>query len=248
MGYLPYILPWLMLLLAVGAVFAHKMLEFKSVMWIIAIATSSVLFLTCNVLIMVATSSQNGAVKEGHKKLEELEAWKFRYMDEITLAIAQIRPLSQSNSVLLDQAKTWGWVPMQASMRKLEEANQVRDRILGTYYPRGENLFKGLPKLVDQNLLDLSLRQIGFTNVPYRPEEEVPDEVNVIYYGKDLDIRDVKLAALTLMRAGVELKAVKPFPKDTQGNLRAIKSEYNKTMEARRTLSAAEVEKATIFK
>lgn len=248
MAYLPYILPWVMLLLAVGAVFAHKMLEFKSVMWIVSIALCSVLFLTCNVLLMIGGASQNAAVKAEKDKLAAMEEWKYRYMDEITLAISQIRPLSQSNSALLEQVKNWGWIPMQPAMRKLEEANQVRDRILGAYYPRGENLFKGLPKLVDQTLVELSLRQIGFTNVPYRPEEEVPDEVNVIYYGKALDIRDVKLAALTLMRAGVELKAIKPFPKDTQGNLQAIKAEFNKTMDVRRSLTAAEVEKATIFK
>lgn len=248
MAYLPYILPWVMLLLAVGAVFAHKMLEFKSVMWIVAISITSVLFLTCNVLLMISASSQNAAVKAEKDKLAAMEEWKYRYMDEITLAISQIRPLSQSNSALLEQVKNWGWIPMQPAMRKLEEANQVRDRILGTYYPRGENLFKGLPKLVDQTLVELSLRQIGFTNVPYRPEEEVPDEVNVIYFGKALDIRDVKLAALTLMRAGVELKAVKPFPKDTQGNLQAIKAEFNKTMDVRRSLTPAEIEKATIFK
>lgn len=248
MAYLPYILPWVMLLLAVGAVFAHKMLEFKSVMWIVAISITSVLFLTCNVLLMIGASSQNAAVKAEKDKLAAMEEWKYRYMDEITLAISQIRPLSQSNSALLEQVKNWGWIPMQPAMRKLEEANQVRDRILGTYYPRGENLFKGLPKLVDQTLVELSLRQIGFTNVPYRPEEEVPDEVNVIYFGKALDIRDVKLAALTLMRAGVELKAVKPFPKDTQGNLQAIKAEFNKTMDVRRSLTPAEIEKATIFK
>lgn len=248
MSYLAYILPWVMLLLAVGAVLAHKLLEFKSVMWIVSIATSSVLFLGCNVMLMVAAGHDRAEVKEVRLKLEEMETWKYRYMDEITLTIAQIRPMSQSNSALLDQAENWGWLPIQPTMRRLEEANQVRDRILSTYYPRGENLFKGLPKLVDQNLVALSLRQVGFTNVPYRPDEEIPDEVNVIYFGKNLDIRDVKLAALTLMRAGVEMKAIRPFPKDTQGNLQAIKAEYNKTMEARRSMTAAEIEKATIFK
>lgn len=248
MAYLPYILPWVMLLLAAGAVMAHKMLEFKTVWWIVATASTSVLFLGCNVMIMLSASHLNAEVATAEKKLEDIEAWKYRYMDEITLTIAQIRPLSQSNSVLLDQATSWGWIPMQASMRKLDEANQVRDRILATYYPRGENLFKGLPKLIDQNLVDLALRQIGFSSIPYRPDEEVPDEVNVIYFGKALDLRDVKLAALTLMRAGVDLKAVKPFPKDTQGNLQAIKAEFNKTLDVRRSLSAAEIEKATIFK
>lgn len=248
MAYLAYILPWVMLLLAVGAVFAHKLLEFKSIMWIVSIATSSVLFLGCNVLLMINAAHLHGEVKEAKHKLDDMESWKYRYMDEITLAISQIRPMSQSNSTLLDQAKNWGWIPMQPTMRKLDDANQVRDRILSTYYPRSENLFKGLPKLIDQNLVDLSLRQVGFTNVPYRPEEEVPDEVNVIYFGKNLDIRDVKLVALTLMRAGIELKAIRPFPKDTQGNLQAIKAEFNKTMDVRRSLTAAEIEKATIFK
>lgn len=248
MAYLPYILPWVMLLLAIGAVMAHKLLEFKSVMWIVSIAISSVIFIGCNVLLMLSASHAHHEVESASKKLEDMEEWKYRHLDEITLALSQIRPMSQTNSVLLDQLKNYGWIPAQPALRRLEEANQVRDRILGTYYPRTENLFKGLPKLVDQNLLDLSLRQVGFTNVAYRPEEEIPDEVNVIYYGKSLDIKDVKLAALTLMRAGVELKAIKPFPKDTQGNLKAIKAEYNKTIEVRRSLTPAEIEKATIFK
>lgn len=248
MAYLPFILPWVMLLIAVGAVFAHKLLEFKSVMWIVSISISSVLFLGCSIFIMVSASHEHHEAEAAVKKLEEMEAWKYRYMDEITLAISQIRPMSQTNSALLDQVKNWGWIPMQPGLRKLEEANQARDRILGAYYPRSENLFKGLPKLVDQTLVDLALRQVGFSNIPYRPEEEIPDEVNILYYGKSLDIKDVKLVALTLLRAGVELKAIKPFPKDTQGNLNAIKAEYNKTMEVRRSIMAAEIEKATIFK
>lgn len=248
MAYLPYILPWVMLLLAAGAAVATKFLELKSIVGIATLSTSGIVFIVCGVMISINASHLSHEAKEAHHKLEEMEEWKYRHLDEITLALAQIRPLSESGNMMLSKLKDYGWIPQQPATRRLERANEVREGILASYYPRGQNLFKGLPKLVDQTLLDLSLRQVSFTNIPYRKDEEIPDEVNVIYYGKSLDIRDVKLAALTLMRAGVELRAIKPFPKDTQGNLQAIKAEFNKTLDVRRALTAEEIEKATIFK
>ncbi|CBL44493.1 hypothetical protein HDN1F_09100 [gamma proteobacterium HdN1] len=245
---LPYILPWLLLLLAAGGAFAHKKLEFRSKWWIVSIAGISSLFLIFNLLIMAGAWTQSKEVSSLSQKISDLDAWKYRYMDEITLAISQIRPLSQQDNAIIDKIKGWGWLPSQPALQQLDAADQARSRILTGYYPSGNNLFKGLPKLVDQKLVELSLRQAGFQNVPYRADEEVPDEINVLYFGSKLDVRDIKLAALTLMRAGVELKAIKPFPQASDGNLQAIKGEYSKTMNARRTLTTDSVEKANVFR
>ena len=248
MAYLGYILPWIMLMLAAGTAVAVKMLDLRSKIFIIVASLNGLLFLTCCVLLTVSTMDARREAKRLEVKLEDMENWKYRHLDEITLALAQMRPLSQSESITLTRLKEYGWIPMQSSIRKLEAANDARDRILASYFPTGQSMFKGLPKLVDNSLVDLSLRQLGFTTLPYKPGEAQPEEINSLFYGSMLDLRDVKLVALTLMRAGVEIRAIKPFPKETQGNLRAMKGEYNKTLDVRRVLTPEEVEKAKAFR
>jgi hypothetical protein len=248
MAYLGYILPWIMLMLAAGTAVAVKMLDIRSKIFIVVASINGLLFLTCCALITISTLDARREAKRLEVKLEDMENWKYRHLDEITLALAQMRPLSQMESIMLTRLKEYGWVPMQPATRKLEMANEARDRILSSYFPTGKGMFKGLPTLVDNNLLDLSLRQIGFATLPYKPDEQQPEEINSLFYGSKLDIREVKLVALTLMRAGVEIRAIKPFPKETQGNLRAMKGEYSKALEVRRVMTVEDIEKAKAFR
>jgi hypothetical protein len=108
-------------------------------------------------------------------------------------------------------------------------------------------LIKGIPTSVDTSIVTLGMKEIGFVVVPYQDDEQPETEVNIIYFGRDMKITEIQMAALTLMQAGVDLKAIKPFPKATQGNLRAIRIEWNKYYNGRKSLSVEEVEAATSF-
>jgi hypothetical protein len=66
------------------------------------------------------------------------------------------------------------------------------------------------PKDVDGNKVESALLELGFTFDKKRaPVSSIP--TNSIWYGTPVSIEDVKLVALTLIRAGVQITAIRPF-------------------------------------
>jgi hypothetical protein len=65
------------------------------------------------------------------------------------------------------------------------------------------------PKNVDPIVIRNTLSSLGFTFSEGIPQ--LQGATNAIWFGKDVPLSDVKLVALTLVRAGVEVKSIKPF-------------------------------------
>lgn len=244
---LPYLLPWFLLLLAIGVAVAVKLLPLKSIAGIAVISVISLIFLGVCIYANVVSSQLYDRIDEKQLALEKMEEWKYRHLDGLSLLIAQMQPPADEDLALLKQLQGWGWLSTSPALRQMQQADSARERILAEFTPSQPMLIKGVPQSVNSQIVDFALRQVGFTVLPYREDETPETEVNIIYYGRDMNINEVKLAALTLMRAGVELKAVKPFPKPTAGNLRAIKIEWNKYYELRKALNVQDVEAATVF-
>lgn len=244
---LPYLLPWFLLLLAAGLAVAVKMLPLKSVAGIAVISVISLIFIGVCIYANVVTGQLFTRVDAKQQQLAEMEAWKYRHLDELSLLIAQLKPPADDDAALLKELQSYGWMSTAPNLRQMQDAHGARERILAEYTPSKPMLIKGIPESVDEKIVDLSLRQVGFTVLPYRDDETKETEVNIIYYGRDMQLNEVKLAALTLMRAGIDLKAIKPFPKPTAGNLRAIKIEWNKYYETRKGMTVADVEAAKTF-
>ena len=76
---------------------------------------------------------------------------------------------------------------------------------------RGNVVVQYFPKNVDGNRVEAALTELGFrldrrsALVPALP-------TNSIWYGTPVALEDVKLVALTLIRAGVQIRAIRPFP------------------------------------
>lgn len=68
------------------------------------------------------------------------------------------------------------------------------------------------PKNVDPIVIKNTLSSLGFTFIEGFPQQR--GATNAIWFGNDVPISDVKLVALTLVRAGVDLKAIRPFRKN----------------------------------
>lgn len=244
---LPYILPWLLLLLAAGLAVAVKLLPLKSIAGGSVIGVVSLLFIGVCVYANIVTAQQFHHLEEKEQALEQVEEWKYKHLDELALLIAQLKPPTDDDAALLKELTGYGWLTTHSNVRRMRDAHNTRDRILAEFTPSQPMLIKGVPQSVNEKIVELSLRQAGFTVVPYREDEAPETDANVIYYGRDMNIYEVKLAALTLMQAGLELKGIKPFPKPTQGNLRAIKIEWNKYFEVRKPMSPEEIETAQAF-
>lgn len=247
MSTLPYLLPWILLLLTAGLAVAVKMLPLKSIPGIAVISVLSLLMLGIAIYANVVSSQQFAMVEEKQAALAEIEEWKYSHLDELTLILAQLKPPSDAEEALLEELISYGWLRQNHAVTRAQLSHQARQRLMEQYQPGNPMLIKGIPTTVDGNIVNLSLREIGYLVLPYREDETPEAEVNIVYYGRDMELIEVKLAALTLMQAGVDLKAIKPFPKATQGNLRAIKIEWNKYYEGRKSLEPDEVEAAKAF-
>jgi hypothetical protein len=66
------------------------------------------------------------------------------------------------------------------------------------------------PKNVDENKVEAALAELGFSvRKPPAVVQAIP--TNSIWFGSPVDIEDVKLVALTLIRAGVQIRAIRPI-------------------------------------
>lgn len=248
MDTLPYLLPWVLLLFAAGIAVAIKLLDIKTIVGIAMVSTLGLFMVLIAVYANIVTSQQFNLIEEKQQAVYDMEAWKYKHMDEMSLIIAQLKPPSDEVQALVKQLISFGWKMNNRKIIQAQEAHAARERLIGELELGKPMLIKGIPTVVDDKIVDLSLRQLGFTVIPYREDETPEEDANIIYYGRDMDVLEVKLTALTLMRAGIELKAIKAFPKATQGNLRAIKIEWNKYYISRKALTVEEVENAESFK
>lgn len=247
MSTLPYLLPWILILLAAGLVAAVKLLPLKSIAGIAVLSTLGLLMLLVAVYANVVSSQQASTIAEKEAAIVEMEQWKYSHLDELTLILAQLRPPKEEELALLKKLISYGWLSENPNIVRAQQAHQARERLMETYSPGNPMLIKGIPTTVDNHIVDLALREVGFIVLPYREDEAPEKDANIIYFGRDMELPEIKLAALTLMQAGIDLKAIKPFPKPTQGNLRAIKIEWNKYYESRKSLLPDEVEAAKGF-
>jgi TolA-binding protein len=68
------------------------------------------------------------------------------------------------------------------------------------------------PKDVDPEALQATLTKLGF-NLEIKKSEVTNIPINILFYGKNVSEDDVKLVAYTLIRAGVQIRAIQPFTK-----------------------------------
>lgn len=244
---LPYLLPWLLLLLAAGLVAAVKLLPLKSIVGGSVIGLLALLFIGICIYANIVSSQQFHHLEEKEAALAKVEEWKYKHLDELSLLIAQLKPPADEEGAVLKELSGYGWLTTHNFVRHMRDAHTARDRVLAEFTPTQTILIKGIPTTVNEKIVELSLRQVGFTVIPFKPDEVRDPDINILYFGRDLNINEIKLAALTLMQAGVELKGIKPFPKATQGNLRAVKLEWNKYYEVRKGMTVGEVETAKAF-
>jgi hypothetical protein len=151
-------------------------------------------------------------VKERSSRLQEIN-------HELSLKESKIKALNDSIQQLGKIALNgFGYAASKLSGISDDELkNSLNANWYIDHFVKNKELSKGLfiryyPKGADQEKIILALKQLGFTPVSITPREvmlRIP--TNAIWYGSHATLDDVKLVALSLIRAGVELKSIKPF-------------------------------------
>lgn len=250
MDSIAYTLPWLMVLLTIGTACATKLLPLKSIVGISVLSALGLFILGMAIYDNLISSEFEDRIADAKAELAQMEEWKYTHLDELALIIAQRVPPEDEDLATLERLRGYGWTRSNADFRRVTEAALALDNLRGEQ-PDAERaiyLYKGIPLTVNQDIVRLSLQRLGYKVIPPSEDEESMEQANVLYYGKYVKLEDVKMTALTLMRAGVNLTNIKPFNKDTRGNLRAVKLEWNEYLAKRPPLSVAEVVEAKDFK
>lgn len=247
MSILVYLIPWLLLVTALVMMILSQSFPLRSKGGLISVISLTLIMVLVSALANIATVKQNARIADLEAQIQQAEDWKYRHLDELTLILAQFKPPTEQDLALLKTLISYGWLGNNSKILRAKQAHESRERLRADYAPSDPMLIKGVPTSVDEHIVVGALKQVGFFIVPYQEGEEPLQDVNIIYYGRDMKPVEIKLAALTLIRAGVEVKAIKPFPEVTRGNLRAIRIDWNKYYDSRKAMEAADIETAESF-
>ena len=196
---------------------------------------------------------------EDHKKADAEITWNKKHINELTGIVKAFRSETKDTFNQVFQMIDYGWskekvkevVESAQVSRAIEismDADQKRNRLatLTSKSSRENTIVQYFPKNVDKEIVKSALRELGFRLVIGKPNlPHVP--TNAIWYGKDVMLKDIKLVAYTLIRAGIEIKVISPFmsPTGKRSNLIQVGS-WMKYINST-PLTVSEIEKASSF-
>jgi len=191
--------------------FISRLIKFQIIIAVIIVIVSIIIGIQIPALLKEKTRLEQ-EIKETNKKLEQAKSVlfainpileKYGFLEELTV--------DTLNSDLVKQS-------FEANQQiQLILARAYRTRQLPVwYYSKDVN--------VDPVRVRNSLEEFGFNVVPQDPQR--PDlPTNNIAFGKNVDPEDAKLVAYTLLRAGIEIKAICKSKTDSRDSIIQVLSD-----------------------
>lgn len=250
MDSIAYILPWISVLLAIALACAVGFLSLKSPAGIIVAALLSILLFAAAGFDNVISMDYESQIETSKQDYANLERWKYEHLDELSLLIARQNYPSDEAVADVKLLESNGWTRRTPDMQRLLKASQALSelRVNRPDSGRPRFLYKGIPTNVDVDLVAVSLRTLGFKVIAPTENEDKLTNGNILYFGKLIDLETIKLTALTLMSAGLNITTIKPFNRTTRGNQRAVKLEWNSALSKRLPYTPDQVVEAENFK
>jgi hypothetical protein len=91
-------------------------------------------------------------------------------------------------------------------------ANTAIKSIIHTYTPNNDVTIRYYKKTIDEKRIAIELEALGYKFEERPPAEYMSRrETNAIWYGADVPIEDTKIVVLSLLRAGIPIKGIRPF-------------------------------------
>jgi hypothetical protein len=231
-----FVMPILALVVALVSLFTSpEKLKRRSVLALFLI----VLLVTCALQILFNYTSESSSARR--------QRWSDDRIRELTSTLASFR--AEANTQLAGITgllRSYGWsAPRLGGLRTADrslEAAQARARLAAATAGESRSgvTVQYFPKDVDRQTVEGALRDLGF-RLQAGPTQ-VPDvPTNTIWYGSQVPRSDVLLVALTLMRAGIEMKAIEPFSSST-GRATLIQVGADRTYQTRPALTVTQVQ------
>ena len=169
-----------------------------------------------------AKQEQKRVEQEKNEAKEEIK-WQREQITNLTTTLSNFK-VDATNSLnelkdLIALSTSFGSVEKNPTIKSLQqsiEADQARTQLSKSTdsTQRNQITVQYFPKNVDGNIVKSSLKELGFEITLGKPG--IPDvPTNALFYGDKVPLDDVKLVALTLIRAGVEIKHIRLFHDST---------------------------------
>jgi hypothetical protein len=110
-------------------------------------------------------------------------------------------------------------------LEKSLSANAAIKLIISNYNPNGNVIVSYYDRTIDEKRVALELQALGYQFVKKSSSDYMKkNATNSIWFGSMVPIQDVKIVAFALIRAGVPLKGIRPYPssKENPGYKRNI--------------------------
>lgn len=99
-------------------------------------------------------------------------------------------------------------------LEKSLNANKAIKSLLSNFIPNNDITVYYYNKTIDEKRVAVELEALGYT-FKVKPASKYMSrkETNAIWFGKGVNINDVKIVALALVRAGIPIKGIRPYEK-----------------------------------
>jgi hypothetical protein len=170
--------------------------------------------------------SAMAAIAFSYQKEKESTAKELRYQADISSLKEENKKLhkdiSDTPQKTVDLLR-YGYTKSSAQRASSEqvsqskEANTKLDTIKDSDTNRKNNrstiTVEYFPKDIDSVVVKSTLETLGFNSKIGKAKN--PLSTNAIWFGSNVNIEDVKLVAYTLIRAGIQIKTIRPFRDDS---------------------------------
>lgn len=240
MDLLVYILPVVILVLSVGYVFAN----FREKTGIIIIAVVSVLNIAAVVAAIIFAGKLNDQVAEKQGEVDALQVWKEKHIVRLEQQLAKFDPDNDVKAQQLKSLIDYGWTIENPVFEASFAAATERLALIASRENDNQRVeVHNLPPFIDQEKISLSMEELGFTVVSKDSDEddESNPQRNVLYYGARVSDENIKIITLSLIKAGVQIRRLKPFKKVTKKNKRTVKLDWKKSFSKRSPIKVEKI-------
>jgi len=239
-----FIMPILALIIGIISLFTDPKDGKKK--WLIIVLISS---------LIIATGLQVYFKIDNQTKTNAELSWRQQRITELIKIVSSFR--AETNERFSDLTKlltNFGWLRDKISITNVADveqsifAEEERKLIvsIGSVEKRRAITVQYFPKDVDREIVEGALREVGFRLISGRTQvADVP--TNSIWFGVSVGIEDVKLVAYTLIRAGVKIKAIRPFRNPTGARASLIQVGADALLIDAPALTVAEIRSTSNF-
>ena len=136
--------------------------------------------------------------------------------------------------------KVTGYLNGESSKRLLEA------EVYATQEPSRSVTVQYFPKDLDRGIVEAALRGLG-VNLVIGTTQVSESGTNAIWFGQDVSVDDVKLIAMSLIRSGVGIKAIRPFRNPGGERSSLVQVGADRAYANRPALTSRDVQRATRF-